>query len=217
MRRALIGALLLAGCAGNDVDPTPRAALVLPGGWARVEVAQRSVVAVPGSGGRLQVHLGDITRGQVQLTLSRADGTTPIGTTSVKEGDVLPFSLERRYALTVVRLENRLLGEDFAILEFREAGPPTERERIVALIAAVTAADVTFLRNDVEHDAAAAAAHLRGKWKRAGGRELTADQFIDRIASRSSTTGRPYRIRRKDGTVLDAGAWLREQLARQDR
>jgi hypothetical protein len=137
-----------------------------------------------------------------------------IAPTSVKEGDALPFFLEGRYFLTVVELKNRVVGDDHAVLLFR-AGR-SERIRIEELIAAVERADVVFVRNDTEHDAAAAADHLRRKWKHAGDRELTAEEFIDKIASASSTTGRPYAIRESDGTVVAARTWLRQRLAAQE-
>jgi len=208
--------IVLAACAGEDTAPAGTPALTLPAGGARLRIVQRSTAAVPGSDGLLRVHLGDITRGQVQLTLARADGATLIAPTSVKEGDALPFVLEDgRYVVTVVDLKNRLVGDDYAVLLF-SAGR-SERSRIGALLAAVESADVVFLRNDTEHDAAAAAAHLRRKWKHAGDRELTADEFIDKIASASSTTGRPYRIRERDGSVVDTRDWLRQRLAAQDR
>ena len=169
---------------------------------------------MPGSDGRVRVHLGDITRGQVQLTLARADGATLIAPTSVKEGDALPFHFQGPYVVTVVELKNRLIAGDYAVLVF-SAGR-SARSRIEALLAAVESADVTFLRNGTEHDAAAAAAHLRRKWKHAGDRELSAEEFIDKIASASSTTGRPYRIRERDGSVVDTRDWLRKRLAAQD-
>jgi hypothetical protein len=180
-------------------------------GIARLRISQRTTAAVPGSDGRVRVHLGDITRGQAQLTLAKTDGATLIAPTSVQEGDALPFVLEKgRYAVTVVELKNRLVGDDEAVLLF-SAGR-SDRSRIEALIAAVEAADVIFIRNDTEHDAAAAGAHLRRKWKHAGDRELTADEFINNIASASSTTGRPYRIKERDGSVVDARDWLRKRL-----
>ncbi|MHC4136165.1 MAG: DUF5329 family protein [Planctomycetota bacterium] len=215
MRARLLLCVVLAACAGDDTAPAGRPALTLPPGGARLRVAQRSTAAVPGSDGRVRVHVGDITSGQVQLTLARADGTTLIAPTSVKQGDALPFHLQGPYVVTVAELNNRLLADDYAVLQFSSGR--SERSRIEALIAAVESVDVTFLRNDAEHDAVAAAAHLRRKWRHAGDRDLTAEEFIDKIASASSTTGRPYRIRERDGSVRDARDWLRERLAAQDR
>ena len=87
-----------------------------------------------------------------------------------------------------------------------------EARRIEALIAAVESSGVTFIRNGTPHDSAEAARHLRKKWKYAGGRDLTAEQFIERLASRSSLTGRPYEVGLADGTTRPAGDWLRAKL-----
>ena len=76
MRARLLLCVLLAACGGDDDPPAPPPALTLPERGASVTVDQRSTAFVPGSNGRLRVHLGDITRGQVQLSLATADGAT---------------------------------------------------------------------------------------------------------------------------------------------
>lgn len=89
----------------------------------------------------------------------------------------------------------------------------TPRAEIDSLLAYVRGLDgVTFLRNGASHDARQAEAHLRLKWKRQEKAVKTAEDFIARCASRSSVTGRPYRIRYADGTVRDAEAVLNERL-----
>ncbi|HSR65382.1 MAG TPA: DUF5329 family protein [Xanthomonadaceae bacterium] len=93
---------------------------------------------------------------------------------------------------------------------------PVDRE-IDALIARVGQAQgVVFIRNGSTHGAAEAAAHLQRKRIAAGGRFASAEQFIDRVGSRSSLTGRAYRVRMADGREEDSAAWLR-QLLRQVR
>ena len=197
-------------------DEPPKPPLDLASGLARLTLVQRHGAPVPGSDGRLHVHIGDITRGQVELTLSHEDGRVLIPTTSVSEGDRLGFAIGgRRYHLAVATLRNRLIGDDTAVLEFFEGRP--ERDRIEQLLVAMEKSPLTFLRNGSEHDGAAAAAHLRRKWRLAGGRVETAEQFIEHLASRSSTTGRPYEVRLADGRVVGTGTWLEERLAAADR
>jgi hypothetical protein len=92
-----------------------------------------------------------------------------------------------------------------------------EKFKIEALIAAVEAQpDAVFIRNGSEHRAAQAAAHLRMKWRRAGGRIRTADDFISHLATASSFTGRRYRIRFADGREVDAAVFFRGELAKID-
>ncbi|MHC4953117.1 MAG: DUF5329 family protein [Planctomycetota bacterium] len=196
-------------------EPGPEEApLQLTDSIARLTLVQRRSADVPGSDGRLRVEIGDITRKQVGLTLTHTGGRTVIPRTSVVQGQALPFSVGgRRYRLTVVELNNQLVGSDTATLEISEGR--TERERIESLLQAVAVANVTFIRNGKEYEGEEASAHLRRKWEAVGDRIRTAEQFIEHLASRSSMSGRLYQIRLTDGTVVETRQWLRERLAEQ--
>ena len=101
------------------------------------------------------------------------------------------------------------------LLSAREA---REQTRIDGLIAAVEALKGgKFLRNGSEYDAATAASHLRMKLSRAGERVKTAEEFIEGIASKSSSTGQAYRIRQQGGQEEDAAAFFRARLTELDR
>jgi hypothetical protein len=89
----------------------------------------------------------------------------------------------------------------------------TARE-IDALIDFVRTSGCEMERNGARHDAAAAADHLRMKRERAGARVGSAEQFIDALASRSSVSGRPYRIYCPSRAVQASGDWLRAELQR---
>lgn len=85
----------------------------------------------------------------------------------------------------------------------------TPAAEIDALVDRVAHADgVVFIRNGTEHTAAEAAAHLQRKRKAAGDRIRTPEQFIDKLGTRSSITGKPYRVRLADGREIDSSAWL---------
>jgi len=185
-------------------------------GTARFTTKQRSDAAVPGSGGKLRVHVGDVTRGQVEVTLAHAERGVLVPATSMREGRGAAFAHEgRRYRLVLVDLDNRLVGDDHA--KFLVTTGPTERERIEALIEAVARSEgLVFVRNGVEHGAKKAAGHLRRKWDAAGERIETAEQFIEHLASRSSITGEPYEIRLRHGAAMPAAAWFRARLAEFD-
>lgn len=93
------------------------------------------------------------------------------------------------------------------------AGDPSETARIQYLLASVEALEgATFIRNGSEHDARAAAAHLRLKLKAAGNKVQTAEDFIKFCASRSSMTGESYLIRLADGTTVQSEAFFRNKL-----
>jgi len=65
-------------------------------------------------------------------------------------------------------------------------------------------------------DGAEARDHLRRKQEWARKRRLagTAEEFIERAASRSSLSGKPYRVRCPGQPEVDSGRWFRELLRR---
>jgi hypothetical protein len=91
------------------------------------------------------------------------------------------------------------------------ADDTTERE-IDYLLTFVENSGCIFVRNDTEHDAADAADHLRLKYSRGRRYVNSAEQFIDRLASESSWSGKPYTVT-CDGRTETAGAWLHRALA----
>ena len=80
------------------------------------------------------------------------------------------------------------------------AEPPSEREKIDALIDRIAArADLTFERNGITYSATEAARHLQMKREVAGDQIRTAREFIDRLGTASSMTGISYRVRFPNG------------------
>lgn len=91
--------------------------------------------------------------------------------------------------------------------------PLTETEKIEALLKQVEGLkDAVFVRNGSEHDAKTAAKFLRGKWEKQGKDIKTAADFIEKIASKSSTSGQPYVIRFKDGHEVQCSDFLKAEL-----
>jgi len=84
----------------------------------------------------------------------------------------------------------------------REAKQDARIEHLIGTVKALKGA--AFIRNGTEYDTDAAASHLRMKLGKAGERVKTAEDFIDGLASKSSVSGKPYQIRKADGTVTDA-------------
>lgn len=87
---------------------------------------------------------------------------------------------------------------------------PTEAE-ISYLLDFVATSGCTFIRNGDEHDSADAADHLRLKYRRGHRYADTAEKFIDRLASESSWSGRPYTVRCGE-QVETSSAWLHRAL-----
>jgi hypothetical protein len=89
-----------------------------------------------------------------------------------------------------------------------------EQAKIQYLIKTVEALEgARFIRNGKAYDAKTAAEHLRRKWKAAGPRVKTAEDFIRYCASYSSVSGQAYRLRLPDGETVEAASFFRRKLA----
>jgi hypothetical protein len=208
-------ALFISGC--NEKDPltniiekhAPLAEVPV-----KFLVKQRTTSAVPGSDGKLLLTIDDITDGQVMVTLA-TDGKPVQPTRSLKPDEFVDFTLESvDYELKLRQLDNALVGEDSATFEISIPidGEISESDRIEQLIAAVKELkDAKFIRNGSEYSAAEAADHLRMKWEAAGDDIRTANEFIEQIGSKSSTSGEAYQIKFADGKIVNAGDFLREK------
>ena len=95
-----------------------------------------------------------------------------------------------RSALATVGLVATLFAASAA-----HADESTMNAEIDYLLEAVAGSDCVFIRNGDEHDAAAARDHLKMKRKRGRRYYDSTEQFIERIASRSSWSGKDYHIR----------------------
>ena len=89
----------------------------------------------------------------------------------------------------------------------------SETAKIQYLIASVeTLEGAKFIRNGSEFDARSASDHLRLKFKVAGKKVKTAEDFITFCASKSSITGEPYLMRFADGTTVKSEVFFRNKL-----
>ncbi len=91
-------------------------------------------------------------------------------------------------------------------------------DEIQHLLDYVGGSGCTFVRNGVESDATAARKHLAAKYEYAKSRVASAEDLIRLVASRSSTTGRPYLVRCGSSQFLSED-WLTDELRhyRRDR
>jgi hypothetical protein len=95
------------------------------------------------------------------------------------------------------------------------AGPAiadSTRQEVDYLINFVASSECTFFRNNSAHDSVAAAAHLRRKYEQGLRWINSAEQFIDRIASGSSISGRAYHVDCA-GREQSSADWLTRALA----
>jgi hypothetical protein len=72
-----------------------------------------------------------------------------------------------------------------------------------------------FYRNGAWYDSGTAKAHLRYKydWLTQHGEIATTEEFIDKAATKSSLSGRAYKVRCAGGLELSSSQWLLNALA----
>jgi hypothetical protein len=96
--------------------------------------------------------------------------------------------------------------------------PAAEQKKIEALILGVERmTDAVFIRNGKNYNAPAAADFLRRKWEFHRSEICSAGDFIEKVASFSSTTGKPYSIRWRNGQERLSAEFFRAQLSLLER
>ncbi len=92
--------------------------------------------------------------------------------------------------------------------------PPAAKIEIDGLLSRLAASGCQFKRNGSWHDAEEARAHLRRKLDYLEGRGMvaSAEQFIERAATRSSVSGQAYLVKCGTNPAVPSGEWLYSQL-----
>jgi hypothetical protein len=98
----------------------------------------------------------------------------------------------------------------------RGAPPALAQSEINYLLEFVEASGCAFYRNGSWYDSKRAQAHLRDKydWLAARDQIVTAEDFIEKAATKSSLSGRPYWVSCGGGAPMTSNQWLRDELAR---
>jgi len=96
---------------------------------------------------------------------------------------------------------------------YAQSLPVAEKQKIEALIKQVgDLKDAKFLRNGSTYEVANAVRFLRGKWNANAAEVKSARDFIDKVASMSGTSGKPYLIRFNDGREIKSRDYLLSEL-----
>lgn len=92
--------------------------------------------------------------------------------------------------------------------------PAPARAEVDALLGRLQSSGCQFNRNGSWYDAAHAKAHLLRKLEYLEKKDLvsSADQFIERGASTSSASGKPYLVKCGAGAPIESKDWLNTQL-----
>ncbi len=89
----------------------------------------------------------------------------------------------------------------------------TEAE-IEHLMTAIGTSQCVFVRNGKRHSAQDAEAHIRSKYRRAKRYASTTELFIERLASKSSMSKKPYWMECPGDDPVQSGDWLTAELVR---
>ena len=94
-----------------------------------------------------------------------------------------------------------------------QTGTGPEKQKIEVLIGRVGGLkDAKFIRNGSTYDVSSAVRFLRGKWEANDAAVKTAQDFIDKVASVSGTSSKPYLIRFNDGKEITTRDFLLAEL-----
>jgi hypothetical protein len=107
------------------------------------------------------------------------------------------------------------LGLGLGLLPVARGAPPAAAQtEIDYLLRSVERSGCEFYRNGSWYDAKKAQAHLRSKYEilAASGQINTAEDFIDKAATESSLSGRPYMMRCSSLEAVTTNQWLHDAL-----
>jgi len=92
--------------------------------------------------------------------------------------------------------------------------PPSARAEVDALLTRLQSSGCEFNRNGSWYGGADAKAHLLKKLDYLEGKDMvqTAEQFIERGASASSMSGKPYLVRCAGKAPVESAQWLKAEL-----
>ena len=110
-----------------------------------------------------------------------------------------------------------ILLAGLAFLQTADAAQPQAKQTEIAyLLTYIGNSGCDFYRNGSWYDSKRAEDHLRSKYAAisAGGGIDTAEDFIDKTATKSSFSGRAYEVRCNGGDVVSSHDWLIETLSR---
>ena len=122
----------------------------------------------------------------------------------------------KTHSLILLVLAGFIIG--FTATESLSENKTEEAKKIELLLARLEAMqNVVFIRNGKEYSSNKAADHLRLKWKKAGSHIKAAEDFIEFCGSRSSISGKLYKIRFPDGRIENSAVVLKELLKKIER
>ena len=211
--------VFVASCTHTTTTTKPKMnELTIPSKGMEFKLYQRGEIELPSDSNNVFCAIDDITKGHCLLTLRMKDKI--ILEQSIQEGQIIQFHLgSRKYALECTTLFNRLIGQDYGYFlligvsdDTKNTNRKDETKKIEQFIAQIEQSNIVFIRNETAYTSKEAADHLRSKWERSNEAIMTLDDFITQLASKSSMSGKPYQVKRNDGSIVNAADWYKEEL-----
>lgn len=93
---------------------------------------------------------------------------------------------------------------------------PAVKTEIDTLLAYLDKSGCRFFRNGTWYVAAEARAHVAKKYQYllGKGQIVSTEAFIDKAASESSISGKPYLVQCGDAAAVESGRWFKDELTR---
>jgi len=104
-----------------------------------------------------------------------------------------------------------ILAAIVLVLSLATAHADPVTDEIVYLIDFVRHSSCTFIRNGSEYNGMQAADHIQAKYDYYKSDIKTVEGFIERAASKSMLSGKPYEVRCADGKIIPAADWIRAE------
>ena len=99
------------------------------------------------------------------------------------------------------------------ILSFPSCGMAGTPEEVASLLHFVEQSECIFIRNGTQYDALEARQHIEKKYAYFKERITTAEEFIQYSATKSTISGKPYKVI-CNGVAMNSVDWLNIELAR---
>ncbi|MGV3774537.1 MAG: DUF5329 family protein [Verrucomicrobiales bacterium] len=93
-----------------------------------------------------------------------------------------------------------------------QAAPANVEATVKKVLKVVEQSEAKFIRNGKEYPAKDAAEHLQKKYDYYKKEIKTVDDFIEKCASKSIVSGKPYYIKPKNGKEVPFTTWLKEKV-----
>jgi hypothetical protein len=108
---------------------------------------------------------------------------------------------------TIIAIFAVLLSPMIAIAENSQM-----QAEIDHLISHIRHSNCRFIRNDTEHRSEAAVAHIMKKFNYFESKITTTEEFIEYCATKSTLSGKPYKISCPDQETVESRHWLLMEL-----